>query len=339
MHKLTSSTAKEIQALRSSGLSVRQVAKKLGLSPSTVSTYSKPKLDENTTEKKRGRPAKLTSRMIAYIIRLFEAGLLLNCTDACNQIFRLSNIKISKWSLARILKNDGIMSYSKSKKPRLLPRHRKQRLLWARKMDTLEEDVWQYVIFTDESKICAYGPDGNNRVWRRRGSPLKSHHYTSTVKFGGKSVMVWGAITYHGVGKLVFIDGKMNSEMYVEILKTGYVQTLEMHGFRLPESIFQQDNDSKHTSLFTKRYLFENNYRVLKWPSISPDMNPIENVWGYIKNKLSLIKNKPSTVTELKIKIKEIWENIPVEYIRELFDSMPRRVKALLKAKGGHTKY
>ena len=68
-------------------------------------------------------------------------------------------------------------------------------------------------------------------------------------------------------------------------------------------------------------------------------MNPIEHVWGYLKNKLSLIKNKPSTVNELKIKIQEIWENIPVEYIRELYNSMPRRIQALLKAKGGHAKY
>lgn len=137
----------------------------------------------------------------------------------------------------------------------------------------------------------------------------------------------------------MFIGRKMDSEMYVEILKSGYVQTLEMHGFEIPESIFQQDNDSKHMSLLTRKYLSENKYRVLRWPSISPDMNPIEHVWGYLKNKLSLIKNKPSTVGELKTNIKEIWGNIPVEYIRELYNSMPRRVEALLKAKGGHTKY
>lgn len=116
MRKLTSSTVREITNLRSSGLSVREVAKKLSLSPSTVSSYSKPGTTENTTEEKKGRPAKLTKRMIAYVLRLFDAGLLLNATDACNLIFRFTNVKVSKWTLARMLKRNGLKSYSKPKK-------------------------------------------------------------------------------------------------------------------------------------------------------------------------------------------------------------------------------
>lgn len=67
--------------------------------------------------------------------------------------------------------------------------------------------------------------------------------------------MIWGAITYHGVGELKFIETTMNSEMYVDILENEYARTLNMHGFDIQGSIFQQDNDSKHLSNYTKNYL------------------------------------------------------------------------------------
>ena len=45
-------------------------------------------------------------------------------------------------------------------------------------------DDWKKVVFTDESKICMHGPDGNRRVWRRPGGALLDHHIIPTVKFG-----------------------------------------------------------------------------------------------------------------------------------------------------------
>lgn len=76
----------------------------------------------------------------------------------------------------------------------------------------------------------------------------------------------------------------------------------------------------------------------MEWPGNSPDMNPIENVWSHIAHKIR--ERQPNSLKELKETIERVWyDDIKLEYIEKLYESMTRRVTALLKAKGGPTKY
>ena len=75
------------------------------------------------------------------------------------------------------------------------------------------------------------------------------------------------------------------------------------------------------------------------WPAQSPNLNPIEHLWGFLKRKLSEHKHPPSGIYELWERIHVKWEKIAVEECQKLIESMPRRVQAVLKAKGGYTKY
>jgi len=68
-------------------------------------------------------------------------------------------------------------------------------------------------------------------------------------------------------------------------------------------------------------------------------MNPIEHVWNHVNNRIRSRKVQPQNINQLKLVIEEEWYLTPVEYIRSLFDSMNRRVSALLEANGGYTKY
>ena len=74
------------------------------------------------------------------------------------------------------------------------------------------------------------------------------------------------------------------------------------------------------------------------WPAQSPDLNPIEHLWGLLKRKLSEHKHPPSGIHELWERILVKWEKIAVEKCQKLIKSMPRRVQAVLKAKGGYIK-
>lgn len=102
---------------------------------------------------------------------------------------------------------------------------------------------------------------------------------------------------------------------------------------------FQQDNNPKHTSKKAKQCFKENNIQVLELPAQSPDLNPIEHLWGVLKCKLATYKTPPISMEELWTRVPKEWEAISAEECQKLVDTMPNRVAAVLKAKGGYTKY
>lgn len=103
------------------------------------------------------------------------------------------------------------------------------------------------------------------------------------------------------------------------------------------DCIFQQDNDPKHTANKTKQYLLNYHVPTLPWPSQSPDLNPIENLWSILDER---VKNRqPSNEEDLFEVIKTAWNALPVELLTKLVDSMPRRIKAVLDNNGYATKY
>ena len=146
--------------------------------------------------------------------------------------------------------------------------------------------------------------------------------------------MVWGCISVAGVGELYFIEGNMKSNLYCEILQQSVIPSLQKLGSR---AMFQHDNDHKHTSKMITALLKKLKVKMIDWPSKSPDMNPIEHLWGILKRNVEVCK--VSNISQLRDVIMEEWKSIPVATCEALVNSMPRRVKAVLDNDGGNTKY
>ncbi|TFK79206.1 hypothetical protein K466DRAFT_505950 [Polyporus arcularius HHB13444] len=88
-------------------------------------------------------------------------------------------------------------------------------------------------------------------------------------------------------------------------------------------------------------WFVEHNIRVLPWIPNPPDMNIIEHVWKHLDNRVHTMRHLPSNTNteELWAALKEEWEAIDGDFIRHLYESMPRRVAAMRKAKGSYVKY
>ena len=136
-----------------------------------------------------------------------------------------------------------------------------------------------------------------------------------------------------GVGELYFIEGNMNSNMYCEILQQSMIPSLQKLGSR---AVIQHDNYPKHTSKTTVPFLKRLRVKEMDWPSMSPDLNPIEHIRG-IKQKMKVCKD--SNICQLHDVVMGEWKSIPVATCEVLVNTMPRRVKAVLDNDGGHTKY
>src|SRR6267154_1698059 len=144
---------------------------------------------------------------------------------------------------------------------------------------------------------------------------------------------------WKGVGRLAEVEGKMNADQYVSILEDNLLPSLEESGFSAKDVIFQQNNDPKHTSKKATKWFEDNDINVLDWAQQSPDINPIEHLWQHIKQQLGKYSTMSKGVWEIWERVAEVWNEILPEVCQNLIESMPRRLEAVIKAKGGHTKY
>ena len=172
------------------------------------------------------------------------------------------------------------------------------------------------------------------------------------LKYGGVKQMVWGCFYGNKLGPIAFIDGSVNSHMYISVLQDKLLPFFQaLHDDRAKDIIFQQDNAKVHASklatAWPKDSAMQNGFSIIEWPTYSPDMNPIEELWAPLKTELlrrypdmKLLQGIPDAIKQkLQDRLWEIWWNIGEAMLDGLIDSMPRRVKALVTAWGWYTKY
>ncbi len=219
-------------------------------------------------------------------------------------------------------------------KPLLNQRQRQKHLTWAVEKKNWTVAQWSKVLFSDESKFCISFGNQGPRVWRKSGEAQNPCCLKSSVKFP-QSVMIWAAMSSAGVGPLCFLKSTVNAAIYQEILEHFMLPSADkLYGDA--DFIFQQDLAPAHTAKGTKSWFNDHGVTVLDWPANSPDLTP-DSLWGIVKRKMR--DTRPINADELKATVKETWASIPPQQCHKLITSMPRRIEAVIKAKGAPTKY
>ena len=150
--------------------------------------------------------------------------------------------------------------------------------------------------------------------------------------------MFWGCISYYGVGTLKVVNGNMNSDNYFEVLNEWLWPVVARH-FANRRWIFQEDNSPCYVSLHSNHLKQENKVNTLPWPAQSPDINIIENVWEVLKHRVQRWTNEIRNASDLERVVQDIWSGLLFHYIQSLYNSLPWRVRCVLRTRGHITKY
>jgi transposase len=147
--------------------------------------------------------------------------------------------------------------------------------------------------------------------------------------------MIWGGFSWNGKCPVAFIKGNMNSTSYQRTLGENLLPFAEQIGGE--NWRFLQDNATVHTSNSTMQWLEEHGVDMEDWPARSPDLNPIENLWGILSRRVYEGGRQYDSVDDLKASILRCWDEIQIPILQTLINSMPDRVFDVISNQGGST--
>lgn len=338
--KLDSVKRGSIQALRESGMSYAQIANQLEISKDTVfrwvkraaSDPSRPTSSLHIGNKHAKKTSKTTDSFLYRIVMGQPTISAREIKQLHPNVFENISIRTIQHRLHTDL---GLRAYRAAEKPNLNDKMRRSRIQFCKKYKDWTPQDWSKVLYSDESLFTTFN---SRRKSVRR--PNKSNRYDpkytlKTVKHSPQ-VMVWGCFSAFGRGSIYFLpqNTTMRGENYLQLLKDKLPLTMHLHR----TSIFLHDGAPCHKAKKVSEWLRSNNIQVLDWPGNSPDLNPIENMWNIMKNKLQ--KCDTGSIPKLTEAIKILWvTDLSPEYCKSLSDSMPKRIQDVIKAKGYSTKY
>jgi transposase len=157
---------------------------------------------------------------------------------------------------------------------------------------------------------------------------------------GGKSVMFWGCFSKHGTGPPVSLLGNQDAKEYCTVLKENLIPEIKLAKRTIPgEWQVMQDNAPIHSAKETMAFIERHRLDFIEWPPYSPDLNPIENIWHWMKSVLETEYPVCQSAEEIEARFFEIWGKITPEMCQAYCGSYERRLLAVIEAKGGYTKY
>lgn len=335
VRKLSQADKIRIIAKLESGYTIRQTAEELHINKATVMNVKKRWQNEGTINRKQG------TGLTRISSREEDNNLLQYCRDHPFENPRTAVIETnfpgSRRTASRRIK-ESELGYHVAAKKMLLTQEKKQaRLLYALNHINYDPQFWENVVFSDEKSFQS-SKNGTIHIYRPRNTRYEERYINNSDRQGRFSVNVWGWISYHDIGMCWEIEGRFNAVNYVNILENVMLPSVQQI-YPQNNFIFQHDYSPVHTANIVNQWFQQNNVEQLQWVPKSPDLNPIENVWGEMVK--SMLRIRFTNRQQLSEAIENNFELLVQKenYFKNLIHSMPRRLRAVIAANGNLTKY
>ena len=219
----------------------------------------------------------------------------------------------------------------------LQPAHRAQRLSFAEGYSRWTADDWCHVLFADEKLFWGEGHSGRVFVRRPDGSE-NDEQYWVQKKPHPVSVPAWACFSARGPGYMAMYEGSADAKRMATFYRDYLIPSAREHfGEGVRTWWLLHDNDSRHLSPAVRKVLHDNGITALDFPPYLPDLNPIENLWTDVQNRM---QGKPaSTRDELEESLQEAWAETKPEYCEKLARSMSSRIAQCIEREGAYTDY
>ncbi|KAK6017266.1 hypothetical protein OSTOST_17214 [Ostertagia ostertagi] len=322
-----------IYPMHRSGMSISEIHRKLSMLDSTVTYHKIRSFLRKHYSYRVTRAAPYRARKFRAVLptikRIIEDSYSANSSATSSLVMRRlreRNILISRSHVSRLRVKLGYRRTTTKYCHLIRDANKEKRWDFCRRMIESDEDFSQ-CIFSDESTIqvdcCVkycYVKKGAffARLRSRAKHPAKLH--------------VWGGISVRGATALAVFPGttRMDSEKYCQILERCYIPFCKniYNGY----GALVQDNAPAHKSAYTTERLRMWKVRLFEWPPESPDLNPIELVWGSMKAYIR--KRNVRTVKDLREAASSFWKTLTPEVCERYILGIRKKMERVVQEEG-----
>jgi transposase len=317
------------------GLTTAEICRKTGFDHHFVTRWISKYNDSGSVDdaERAGRPRKLSTRVERTVETKMRGKKRRSSRVIARELKRQKIVDVSHMTVQRTAYRRGLQPFKQRKTSRLSATHKHGRLQFAK---TNSKKNWSNVVFSDEHTFKQFkgGNPQHDFVWAKCPSEVPEKE----MERWGLTMNVWAGISLRGKTELAFYQDTLNAHAYQDILEnTLLLAAQELFDDEKGGWELQQDKATCHTAKSTKHWLEQHGVEVVEgWPTKGDDINPIENLWAILDDRLESKKFK--TEKGMKKAIRQLWDEVDLSLLHNLIHSIPDRLRRIRKAEGGSIK-